>query len=173
MAAARPIVITSAALMHRGAGMATRIRPTTEHLYEQDFYAWAKAQADLLRAGRFADLDLEHLIEEVDDLGESLKRSVRSRTRTIIEHFLKLEHLPAQARRGGWYDTILAQRSDLLDELTATIRREVEPTLPDLYDRARQNAATSLRKHGEAAAADGLPVSCPYTLDQITGEWLP
>ena len=50
--------------------MATRIKPTPAHLYERDFHAWAKGQADLLRAGRYADLDLEHLIEEVDDLGE-------------------------------------------------------------------------------------------------------
>jgi hypothetical protein len=153
--------------------MATRIKPTTAPLYEQDFYAWSKAQADLLRAGRFTDLDLEHLIEEVDDLGESLKRSVRSRLRTIMEHLLKLEHSPAQAPRGGWYDTILTQRSDLLDELTPSIRREVEPTLPDLYDKARENAATSLRKHGEHAAADALPATCRYTLDQITSDWLP
>jgi hypothetical protein len=31
-----------------------------------------------------------------------------------------------------------------------------------------------LRQHGErAAAADALPATCPYTLDQITGDWLP
>jgi hypothetical protein len=153
--------------------MATRIKPTNEPLHEQDFYAWSKAQADLLRAGRFTELDLERLIEEVDDLGESLKRSVRSRLRTIIEHLLKLQYSPAQDPRGGWYDTVLGQRSDLLDELTPSIRREVEPALPTLYDKARQNAATSLRKHGEDTAADALPQTCPYALDQITGDWLP
>ncbi len=153
--------------------MATRVKPTTEQLYAQDFYAWAKAQAGLLRAGRYSDLDLQHLIEEVDDLGESLKRSVRSRIRTIIQHFLKLEHSPAGEPRGGWYDTVLAQRSDLLDELTASIRGEVESALPELYDQARHNAALSLRKHAETAAADALPAACPYTLDQITGDWLP
>ena len=153
--------------------MATRIKPVSKELYEEDFYAWTKAQATLLRTGRFADLDLEHLIEEVDGLGESLKRSVRSRIRSIIEHLLKLEHSLAREPRGGWYDTVLTQRSDLLDELTPSIRREVEPTLPNLYDRARQNAAAWLRKHGEHAAADVLPASCPYTLDQITGDWLP
>jgi hypothetical protein len=153
--------------------MATQIKPSPGRLYDEDFYAWSKAQADLLRAGRFGDLDLEHLIEEVDDLAESLKRSVRSRMRTIIEHLLKLEHSPARPPRGGWYDTIIAQRSDLLDELTPSIRREVESALADLYDRARQNAATSLRKHGEPAAADALPATCPYTMDQITSDWLP
>src|ERR671919_1219615 len=141
--------------------MATRIKEVTKPVYEADFYVWAREQAELLRAGRYDELDLQNLIEEVDDLGLSLYRSVRSRVRTIIEHLLKLEHSPAQAPRGGWYDTILTQRSDLLDELTPSIRREVEPALPALYDKARQNAATSLRKHGEDVAADALPQTCP------------
>jgi hypothetical protein len=126
-----------------------------------------------LRARRFAELDLERLIEEVDDFAESLKRSVRRRIRTIIEHLLKLEHSAARDPRGKWYDTVIAQRSDLLDELTPSIRREIEPALPDLYGKARQNAATSLHKHGETAAADALPARCSYTLDQIVGDWLP
>ena len=75
--------------------MATRVRTRGSDLYEQDFYAWAREQATLLRAGRFDELDLEHLTEEVEDLGGSLYRSVRSRVRTIIEHLLKLEHSPA------------------------------------------------------------------------------
>ena len=106
-------------------------------------------------------------------MGEALRRSVRSRIRTIIEHFLKLEHSPAREPRGGWYDTVLAQRSDLLDELTATIRREVEPHLPDLYDRARQNAATSLRKHGEHAAAGPCPPPAPTRSTRSPSDWLP
>ena len=142
-------------------------------IYDEDFYAWSKEQADLLRAGRFAELDLEHLIEEVDDLGGALKRSVRSRIRTIIAHLLKLEHSPAQDPRGGWYDTVIAQRSDLLDELTPSLNREVEADFPRLYDRARADAAMSLQKHGEDAAAAALPATCPYTLDQITGDWWP
>ena len=48
--------------------MATRIKTRADNLYEQDLYAWSRAQADLLRAGRFAELDLEHLIEEIEDV---------------------------------------------------------------------------------------------------------
>jgi hypothetical protein len=153
--------------------MATRLKAKTSDLYEQDTYAWSKEQADLLRARRFEDLDLEHLIEEIEDVGGNLKRSARSRIRTIIVHLLKLQHSPAQEPRGGWYDTIIAQRSDLLDELTPSIRGEIEPELPSVYERARNDAASSLRKHGEHAAADALPAACPYRFDQITGDWLP
>jgi len=153
--------------------MATRIETRADQLYREDFYAWAKAQAELLRAGRFAELDLDHLIEEVDDLGENLHRAVRSRTRTIIEHLLKLEHSPAKDPRGGWYDTVITQRGDLADELTPTLRHRLNEELDAVFWRARRQAEQSLRKHGEAAAADALPERCPYTLEQILGDWLP
>jgi hypothetical protein len=150
--------------------MATRIETEPKDLYDQDFYAWSRRQADLLRAGRFRELDLEHLVEEFDDLGGALERSVRSRIGTIIEHLLKLEDSPAQDPRGNWFDTIITQRRDLSHELTPSIRCEIEQEFPGLYDRARSDAATSLRKHDETAAADALPVDCPYTFDQITGD---
>ena len=153
--------------------MATRVRPRTSDLYEQDFYAWARDQAMLLRAGRFDELDLAHLTEEVEDLGGALYRSVRSRLRTIIEHLLKLEHSPAAEPRNLWQDTIDAQRADLADDLTASLRRRLRSELPKQYGRARAAAARSLRRRGENAAADELPETCPYTLDQIAGDWLP
>jgi hypothetical protein len=153
--------------------MATRVRTRTTDLYEQDFYAWAREQATLLRAGRFEELDLAHLTQEVDDLGEALYRSVRSRIRTIIEHLLKLQHSPAAEPRGLWLDTVHTQRADLQDDLTASLRRRFRSELPKQYVRARAAAARSLRRYGETAAADALPETCPYTLDQIAGDWLP
>jgi hypothetical protein len=153
--------------------MATRVPTRSSDLYEQDFYAWSREQAALLRAGRYDELDLQHLTEEVEDLGGSLYRSVRSRVRTIMEHLLKLEHSPAAEPRGLWRDTIHAQRADLEDDLTASLRRRLQAELPKQYLRARAAAARALRRHGETAAADALPASCPYTLDQIAGDWLP
>jgi hypothetical protein len=153
--------------------MATQIKERAGDLYEQDLYAWSQAQADLLRAGRFAELDLEHLIEEVEDVGGALQRSVRNRIRTIIEHLLKLEHSPAQEPRAGWRATIRSQRVRLRDVLTPTLRREVESDLAGLYGDARGLAEGALRDHGEHAAADALPATCPYSLDQITSDWLP
>jgi Domain of unknown function DUF29 len=152
--------------------MATRIKPAPK-LYREDFYVWTQRQAELLRARRYDELDLEHLIEEVEDLGGAAKKSVRSRTRTIIEHLLKLQHSPAVDPRAGWRDTIRTQRDDLLDDLTPTLRRELNEELAELYARARQRTAASMRDHGEHAAADALPETCPYTPEQITGDWLP
>jgi hypothetical protein len=153
--------------------MATRIKPAPKELYEEDFYVWARRQAELLRARQYDELDLERLIEEVEDLGGAAKKLVRSRVRTIIEHLLKLQHSPAVDPRPGWRDTVRTQRNDLLDDLTPTLRRELDGELEELYARARQQAEGSLRDQGEHAAAAALPDTCPYTADQITGDWLP
>ena len=47
--------------------MATRIKRAAKDLYEADFYVWAQDQAELLRERRFDDLDLTHLVDEVED----------------------------------------------------------------------------------------------------------
>jgi hypothetical protein len=153
--------------------MATRLKARASDLYEQDIYAWSKAQTDLLRAGRFAELDLEHLIEEIEDVGGSLYREVRARVRTVIEHLLKLEHSPAAEPRTGWERTIRTARADLAEDLTPSLQPRVERNLARFYDTARTEAAVALREHGEHAAADALPATCPYSFDQITGDWLP
>jgi hypothetical protein len=152
--------------------MATRVKARSD-LHADDLYAWSTTQADLLRAGRFGELDLDHLIEEIEDVGGAMKRAVRKRTRTILEHLLKLEHSPASEPGAGWRATVRTQRVRLRDTLTPALRHELEQELPELYDDARGLAEGAFRDHGEDAAAETLPATCPYTFDQLTGPWLP
>jgi hypothetical protein len=153
--------------------MAVRVKSRSSELYEEDLYAWSEAQADLLRRRRFAELDLEHVIEEILDGGGSLYREVRSRIRTIMEHLLKLEHSAATEPRAGWERTIRRERADLAEDLTPSLRPRIERGLARFYDTARIEGAAALRAQGEPAAADALPPTLPYTLDQIVGDWLP
>ena len=153
--------------------MATRARPKAEHLYDQDFYVWTEAQAELLRAQRFEELDLEHLIEEVEGLGDAKKSAVLNNASVVIEHLLKLQHSPAQDPRRGWMDSVLEHRARLELELTPRLRQILQEELPRLYEITRRRTERRLRLYGEDAAADALPAACPYTLDQITGDWWP
>jgi Domain of unknown function DUF29 len=153
--------------------MAVRAKARSSELYEQDLYAWSEHQADLLHRRRFAELDLEHVVEEIEDVGGSLYREVRSRIRTIMEHLLKLEHSAAPEPRAGWERTIRRERADLAEDLTPSLRPRIERNLARFYEAARIEAAAALRAHGEHAGADTLPTTCPYTIDQITGDWLP
>lgn len=147
-------------------------------LYDEDYYAWALGQARALRdlaAARWnGPLDLAHLAEEVEDLGKAEHHAVFRLTGHLIEHLLKLEHARERASRNGWIASCVDARSELEDHLTATLRRELEAALPDLYRRERKRTATKLRLMGEPDAAAALPAECPYTLAELLDEdWLP
>jgi hypothetical protein len=153
--------------------MATRVKARPADPHASDSYRWALSQAEALRAGRLDDVDLAHLAEELEALAIATRSAVRSRARTIIEHLLKLQHSPAAGPRHGWRRTVRVQRSGLRDDLTATLRRQLEDDLGELYRDGRENAADDLQSHGEPAAADALPGDCPYSLSQILSDWLP
>ena len=144
--------------------------------YDDDFYAWTQHQAAVLRSMDVADnrFDREHVAEEIEDLGKSERNAVRSQIRRIIEHLLKLAYSAAAPPRFGWTETLRDARQKLSDRITLTLRRDVETNLAKLYLDARRRAEARLREHGEPAAAEALPQSSPYSLDDICREdWYP
>jgi hypothetical protein len=149
------------------------VRPPAGDLYERDFPLWAERQAALLRGGRFDELDLENLIEEVEGLADTRLAAVLSNAAEVIEHLLKLQHSPATDPRNSWRASVREHRRRLWIESTPRLTQILADRLPELYARARDDAAAGMRDHGEHAAADALPAACPYSLDQITGDWWP
>ena len=148
-----------------------------DQLYEDDFYAWTQLQAKELR--RFATtrpnipLDLAHIAEEIADLGIERRSRIRSWARRIIEHLLMLEHSPAQDPRRGWIAEIVSFRREIDDHLSASLRRDLKRRLPRLYDQARADLLKKLRLYGETEAAARLPDRCPFSLDQVLGDFWP
>ena len=57
----------------------------TTTLYDQDFHAWAQHQVDLLRSGQLAELDIENLVEEIEEI-ESLGRQERQELRNRLRN---------------------------------------------------------------------------------------
>jgi uncharacterized protein DUF29 len=153
--------------------MATRLRPKAKNLYDDDFYVWTEVQAELLRRRQFEALDLDNLIEEVEALGRAEKSNVLSNASAIIEHLLKLQHSPAQHARNVWRASVREHRRRLRRDLTPRLRQILDQALSALYQEIRDDTAAMLWDYGEDAAADALPTACPYSLDQIIGEWWP
>jgi Domain of unknown function DUF29 len=153
--------------------MATRIRPKAKDLYEEDFYVWTEAQAELLRKRQFDALDLDNLIEEVEGLGDAKKSAVLNNASVILEHLLKLQHSPAQEPRNTWRASVREHRRRLRRDLTPRLRQILDAERPTLYGEICDDTAALLRDYGEQATADALPDTCTYTLDQITGDWWP
>lgn len=154
-----------------------------QDLYDTDFHAWTNQQAAALR--KVAELrlnlpgvDIEHLAEEVEDMGKSEARAARSALAVIIEHLLKLRHSPAGPSRNGWRDTVHSHRRLLEDVLADSPGLKSEQRLAEMlaeaWRRGRYDACAALNRYGEADAAAAIPADCPFRFEQLCDfEWWP
>jgi hypothetical protein len=84
--------------------------------YDQDLYTWSREQAALLRERKFDQIDLVHIVEEIEDMGKSEQRTLESYLEALLIHLLKLVYQPSFRRR-SWRLTITEQRKRLLKHL--------------------------------------------------------
>ena len=70
---------------------------------------WAEEQARYLREGRLSELDIEHLADEIEDVGRSEKRELASRMAVLLAHLLKWRLQPEKRSR-SWRTIIADQR---------------------------------------------------------------
>jgi hypothetical protein len=110
--------------------------------YETDFVLWAETQASALREGRFADLDLENLSEEIDSLSRSDRRELLNRLTQLAFHLLKWEHQPANAS-GSWSGSIIEQSTSLRELIKTSpgLKPSVAGRIAEAYVDARPLAA--------------------------------
>ena len=87
--------------------------------YDEDVLLWSQQQARLLREGRFSELDVEHLADEIEDVGKSEKRELASRCAVLMAHLLKWRFQPS-IRSGSWRATIRDQRKRIEIALKVT-----------------------------------------------------
>src|ERR1700741_2771574 len=131
--------------------------PKTNELYDRDFFLWTQGQAAALRAVKNSNLPLDwaNLAEEIESLGKSDRRQLRSQIRRILRHLLKLEVSPALDPRAGWCSTIADSRSEIEDVLhdSPSLRREIDGIIAEELNAAAKLAVADLRRHGEPADA--------------------
>ena len=154
--------------------------PDVKRLYDEDFVAWSKEQAEALRAearsGSNQKIDWENLAEEIESLGISQKRELRSQVQRIIHHLLKLEHSPAREPRRRWDESIGDARSEieLLLEDSPSLAVDILSVLAEEFGRGSRKAIRDLEKYGELTPAVRARIhATAYTPEQILGDWFP
>lgn len=140
--------------------------------YEQDFYAWTQRQAQLVRQGHFAELDREHLAEEIESMGKAVQRAVGSYLRQTLIHLALLQFSPAVEPRRHWRGEIANFRAEL-DALLAD-SPSLRPRLADWLDGQWWNARNVAIEKLAGDLAQELPKDCPFTLEQVLApSWYP
>jgi hypothetical protein len=140
-----------------------------DDLYDRDILAWSRHQADLLRrlarGERVNEVDWEHVVEEIEDVGLSHLNAVQSYLRLMLVHLLKVHGWPESPAAGHWRGEIVSFQADAVQRFAPLMRQKIDPDR--LYRLARQQVS--------AASYDGCepvpsPETCPFTLDQLLTE---
>ena len=132
-------------------------------VYDKDVVLWAQEQARLLRSGQFSQLDIEHLADEIEDVGKSEQRELASRMTVLLAHLMKWQYQPARRTR-SWQRTINVQRDGLARRLEKTPSLKASVRDPEWLAEAWNDALASAI---EETGLDAFPDNCPWTVDRI------
>ena len=142
--------------------------------YEQDFHQWIEHHIALLKEGRFNEIDAEHLIEELEDMGKSNLHELDSRFTVLIAHLLKWEYQLNQLQNqwksytgNSWKNTIIEQRVQVAKLLrkNPNLKRFLSETIVDAYPDALK---ITVKETGLSKSI--FPSECPYTIEQLLDE---
>ena len=140
-------------------------------LYELDTVAWANESASLLREHRFDELDIEHLIEELEDMGKSERRALESHLVILLMHLLKWQYQTG-LRSNSWKLSVANARQsieDILHDSPSLTPKLQEPEfIGRAYSKARRFAAIET-----GFDVSVFPENCQYMTEQLQADWLP
>ncbi|MEH2110674.1 DUF29 domain-containing protein [Nostoc sp.] len=136
-----------------------KIQPITQTLSDQDYYLWLRTTINQLRTSQFSSVDLDNLIEELEDMGRSQKRTVKSLLIRLFEHLLKLTYWNVERERneGHCKGEITTFRREIKDELKDS--PSLKPYILEIFDKCYQNART------EASDAYGSKLRSQLSID--------
>jgi hypothetical protein len=134
--------------------------------YDDDLYAWTQAQAGYVRAGVWGAVDVEHVAEEIEALGNEQRHAVESHLRILLAHLLKWRYQPRRRRR-GWQASILNTRAEITRRLerSPSLQAGWAEMLAWAYPKARRLAAMET---GLPRAT--FPETCEWEQAQILDE---
>jgi len=139
----------------------------TKTLYDTDFAEWIAHTAELLCQGRFDTIDLEHVVEEIEDMGKSDFKAVQSQLRRTLTHLIKRKIQP-ERDGASWRVSIVGARREILHEFrfSPSLRRRLSDEMEEVYQEAVDDALEETELI-ERRADLGIPDACPFTLSRL------
>ncbi|MDZ8083030.1 MAG: DUF29 domain-containing protein [Nostoc sp. DcaGUA01] len=142
--------------------------PNTKNLYDKDFYLWTQAVVQQLKEHKFDEIDIDNLIEEVETMGRSEKRELKSRLVVLLMHLIKWQYQP-EKRSESWRSTITEQRIciEALLEDSPSLQPLIAEVFEDCYQKARLKASNET-----GIKLNFFPQESPFTLEETLNNYL-
>ena len=139
---------------------------TNKTLYEQDFYLWIQTTLAILRERKLEQLDIENLIEEIDSMGRSEKKELKTRLVILIEHLLKLQYWIEEKddNARGWRNTVVEQRRQIAYTLadSPSLKAILNDVFLPCYQDARKDTINKYQ-----LSSNLFPEEPPFSLAQV------
>ncbi|HLO85931.1 MAG TPA: DUF29 domain-containing protein [Nostocaceae cyanobacterium] len=131
----------------------------TQSLYEQDYHLWLETTLKQLQQRNLENLDWEHLIEEIEALGNKQKHKLESYLLQLLKHLLFYQYWHLPDCKNHWEDKIDNFRVELR-KLTKSknLYNYLVTILEEVYTDA-------LRQAKKKSGLNCFPVNCPYTIE--------
>ena len=131
--------------------------------YDEDYYSWLQTTIDLLRQRRLAEVDLAHIIEELEDMGKRERRALESHLRNVTLHLLKWRYQPDK-RGTSWRSSIRNGRIEVHKLLrdSPSLSNPVPEMIVAEYPAAKADAVDET-----GLTEKTFPAVCPFTREQI------
>jgi len=115
----------------------------TQKLYDRDFAEWCEVTASQLREGKFEQVDLENLIEEIEGLTKRDRRELKNRLMVLLAHLLKRIYVDSPDNFHGWEVTIREQRRQIQSLLQDS--PSLKSYFEEVFNTAYENALDDIR----------------------------
>ena|SRR5699024_3011574 len=108
----------------------------------EDYYAWTQETVEKLRQGKLAEVNMEALIEELEEMASSDRNEVENRLIVLLMHLLKWQYQPERRSR-SWQLTIKEQRQRIARRLmkSPSLKPKLKETIQEVYSSAVTIAA--------------------------------
>jgi hypothetical protein len=143
--------------------MTRELEANRESLYKTDYLKWIQTTVEKLRLQDYSSIDWENLIEEIEDMGRSERKSLKSNLIVVLTHLLKWQYQP-DFRSGSWKGSIVEHRRRIREALKDS--PSLKPYLEEVFAQCYWDAVEQASAETELPI-ETFPQESPYTSAQV------
>jgi Domain of unknown function DUF29 len=143
--------------------MTTKLNAQRQRLYDTDYLKWIETTIAHLKQQNYEAIDWENLIDEIEDMGRSERRSLESNLTVVLTHLLKWQ-FQSERRSNSWKATIAEHRRRIRKAFKDS--PSLKPYLAEVLAECYQDAI-ELASLETGLPATTFPLDCPYTSAEV------
>ena len=111
-----------------------------KQLYQQDLNLWRQEVVNAIQNKQLENMDWDNLVEEINDMTASERRALRSYTKRLIEHILKLKYWESEREynQRSWKKEVVNFREEVKSilEESPSLNNYLEQNYRDWYKKS-------------------------------------